>query len=70
MFGATAPVAILDGTGMYKGIKGTLMLTETFAGYGPFYTTGAHKGQCNTSPNATPTAQWGSVTGVGTVKFV
>jgi len=45
------------------------MLTETFAGYGPLYKTGAHKGQCNTSNNATPTAQWGSVTGVGTVTF-
>jgi hypothetical protein len=45
------------------------MITETFAGYGPFYESGAHKGQCNTSENAMPTAFWGSVTGVGTVKF-
>lgn len=69
VFSATAPVTLFNGTGMYKGIKGTLMLTETFAGYGPFYKTGAHKGKCNTSNNATPLAQWGSVTGVGAVKF-
>lgn len=69
VFGATAPAKVFNGTGMYKGISGTLMLTETFAGYGPFYKTGAHKGQCNTSNNATPLAQWGSVTGAGAVKF-
>ncbi len=68
-FSATAPAAISNGTGDYKGISGTIMLTETFAGYGPYYTTGAHKGTCNTSNNATPTAQWGAVTGVGTVKY-
>ena len=66
---ATAPAAISNGTGAYKGISGTIMLTETFAAYGPYYTTGAHKGKCNTSNNATPTAQWGAVTGVGTVKY-
>ena len=69
VFSATAPAAISNGTGAYKGISGTLILTETFAGYGPFYTTGAHKGKCNTSNNSTPTAQWGAVTGVGTVKY-
>jgi hypothetical protein len=69
VFGATAPVTLFNGTGLYKGISGTVALTETFAGYGPFYKTGAHKGQCNTSNNATPIAQYGSVQGVGTVKF-
>ncbi len=69
VFGATAPVPLSKGTGLYQGITGTVMLTETFAGYGPFYKSGAHKGTCNTSNNATPTAQYGSVQGVGTVKF-
>jgi hypothetical protein len=69
VFGATAPMKVFDGTGMYKETSGTVMLTETFAGYGPFYKTGAHKGECDASENATPLAQWGSVTGVGTVKF-
>jgi hypothetical protein len=69
VFGATAPVRLMNGTGLYKGITGTISLTEMFAGYGPFYKTGAHKGMCNMSNNSTPIAQWGSVTGVGTVKF-
>jgi hypothetical protein len=69
VFGATAPAKLFDGTGMYKGISGTVTLTETFAGYGPFYKTGAHKGKCNFSNNAAPIAQWASVTGVGNVKF-
>lgn len=69
VFGATAPITVSNGTGLYKGISGTIMLTETFAGYGPYYTTGPHKGACNTSNNATPTAQYGSVQGVGTVKL-
>jgi hypothetical protein len=69
-FSATAPAKLFNGTGAYKGISGTIMLTETFAGYGPFYKNGPHKGQCEiNSPNATPIAQWGSVTGVGTVKY-
>jgi len=68
-FSATAPAALSNGTGAYKGISGTLMVTETFAAYGPFYASGAHKGKCNTSNNAKPTAQWGAVTGVGTVTY-
>jgi hypothetical protein len=69
VFGATAPAKLFNGTGTYKGISGTVTLTETFAGYGPFYKTGAHKGKCNTSNNSIPIAQWASVTGVGNVKF-
>ena len=69
VFAATAPAKLFNGTGLYKGISGTVTLTETFAGYGPFYTTGAHKGACNTSPNSVPVAQWASVTAVGTVSF-
>jgi hypothetical protein len=69
VFSATAPVPLLNGTGMYKGIKGTIVLTESFAGYGPFYKTGVRKGKCDTSNNATPLAQWASITGIGTVKF-
>ena len=66
---ATAPITLMSGTGAYKGITGTVMLTETFAAYGPFFKAGADEGKCDTSNNATPTAQYGSVQGVGTVKF-
>jgi hypothetical protein len=69
VFGATAPAKLFNGTGTYKGISGTVMLTEKFASYGPFHKTGAQKGKCNTAMNATPIAVWGSVTGSGRVTF-
>ena len=69
VFGATAPVTIASGTGLYKGIKGVGTITETFAGIGPLYKSGAKKGQCNQSNNANPIAQWGSVTGTMAVTF-
>jgi hypothetical protein len=54
VFGATAPVKLLNGTGLHKGIDGTVMVTATFAAYGPFHKTGAHTGQCNTSKRHAP----------------
>jgi hypothetical protein len=66
---ATAPAAILNGTGQYKGISGTVNLTETFAFIGPRNTKGAKKGQCNQSNNATAVAQMGTVYGTGTIRF-
>jgi hypothetical protein len=66
---ATAPVPLTGGTGAYQGISGTLTITETFAGYGPLYTSGAHKGQCNGSPSAQPLGFYVSVQGVGPVKY-
>jgi hypothetical protein len=42
VFTAIAPVKLFNGTGMYKGISGTVMLTETFAGHESFYKTGTH----------------------------
>jgi hypothetical protein len=65
----TAPVPITGGTGAYKGISGTLMITETFAAYGPLYTSGTKKGQCNQSQNAQPLGFYVSVQGIGPVKF-
>jgi hypothetical protein len=69
VFGATAPITIMDGTGAYKGISGVGTITETFAAIGPLYKSGAKKGECNTSNNANPVAQWASITGQATVKF-
>jgi len=66
---ATAPAAISDGTGAYKGIKGSINLTETFGFIAPRYTSGKKKGQCNWSNNATPVAQMGTVYGTGSVSF-
>jgi hypothetical protein len=69
LFTATGPVAFSHGTGAYAGIKGTAAITLTFGGIGPLYTSGAHKGQCNMSNNASPVAQYASVAGPGTVSF-
>ena len=39
-------------TGKFAGTSGPGAVQVYFAGYGPRYTSGPHKGQCNTSPNA------------------
>jgi len=39
-------------TGKFTGAKGPGVVVVYFAGYGPRYTSGPKKGQCNTSPNA------------------
>jgi hypothetical protein len=68
-FSVSGPVTLLGGTGMYKGIAGTVKITQTFAIIFPRYTSGANKGQCNESANVQPIAQYGSITGAGTVRF-
>ena len=68
-FKITGPITISDGTGAYQGISGKANMTIVFGGVGPFYTSGAKKGQCNTSQNATPSGLYQSITGTGTVKY-
>lgn len=65
----SGPVTLMDGTGLYAGISGTLNITETFAFIGPPFKSGSKKGQCNLSNNARPLAQYGSLTGSGAVTF-
>jgi len=60
---------VLDGTGLYKGISGTINATVTFAFIGPFYASGKNKGKCNLSNNAPTLAQYGSIQGTGNAKF-
>lgn len=45
---------VVDGmsTGKFHWTQGPGAVKVYFAGYGPRYTSGPHKGQCNTSPNA------------------
>lgn len=62
-------VTLFGGRGAYAGIAGTLEVTETFAAIGPRYRSGATKGRCNLSAAAAPVAQWGAITGVGSVRF-
>jgi hypothetical protein len=66
---ARGPVTLFNGTGLYKGIAGTLYVTATFAAILPRYTSGARKGECNTSDNAEPIVQYSAFTGAGTVRF-
>jgi hypothetical protein len=66
----TGPVTLLDGTGTYAGISGTVTVATSFAEIGPRYATGPKKGQCNMSNNAQPVAEFmGDITGAGTVSF-
>jgi hypothetical protein len=69
VFTVKGPVGLSDGTGAYKGISGTLTITETFGAVLPRYTSGAHMGQCNMNNNAQPNAQDGVVTGSGNIGF-
>jgi len=64
-----APVTLFDGTGLYKGVSGTLEMTISFAGVGRRYQTGPNKGQCLHSDTEPPLAMLGSVTGRGTIHF-
>jgi hypothetical protein len=66
---APAPSPLLDGTGAYKGITGSLTLDFTLAVVLPKYKSGQHKGQCNESSSVKPTGQLGLVTGSGVVSF-
>jgi hypothetical protein len=64
---ATGPVTLFDGTGLYKGITGTLNIIETYAFISPLSTSGQNKGKCNLSTQ--PISQYSSITGSGTVSF-
>lgn len=57
----TGPVVLSDGTGAYKGITGTLQITETFA----FVAPKTSAGKC--SDKDVPAGDFGVITGVGTV---
>ena len=65
----SAPVSVVGGTGLYKGVSGTVNLTESIGYIGATYTTGSKKGQCNMSNSAPTVGQVASVHGTGTVRF-
>jgi hypothetical protein len=54
---------LLNGTGLYAGISGSVQLTVTFAGIAPRKTSGA----CDF--NIKPHRSYTSLTGIGKVKF-
>jgi hypothetical protein len=64
-FTASAPVPIVSGTWAYAGITGSFTLTAQYA----FILPKTKSGSCNTSNNANPISQYGSVSGSGTVSL-
>jgi hypothetical protein len=66
---ATGSVTVFNGTGLYKGISGTVNVIATFGFIGPLFKSGKNKGQCNLSNSAQPVSQYTLITGNGTVSF-
>jgi len=64
-FKGSGPTTIFKGTGVYAGISGNADVIVSFVVLGP--KTAA--GKCNMAQNAQPVAQYGNVTGSGTVSF-
>jgi hypothetical protein len=62
-FTATAPITLFDGTGAYKGIRGTIKLTTTFAAI----VSRTDSGTCNVNGN--PTTALSFFQGTGRVAF-
>ena len=69
IFSGSAASAVLNGTGLYAGIKGTLHVTEIHALLASRYTTGKKKGQCKLGGNARPIAEYDSLSATGNVSF-
>jgi hypothetical protein len=68
-FAVSGPISVSKGTGAYKGISGTLTITESFSAILPRFTSGKHKGQCNEGNNVAPVASNGNISGSGKVSF-
>jgi hypothetical protein len=62
-----AAVTLTGGTGLYRGISGSVNLTEWYDFVAPRFTSGKKKGQCDFV--TTPAAQSGLIEGSGKVKF-
>jgi hypothetical protein len=62
-----APVQLAGGTGLYKGISGTLQVTEFVGFISPRYSSGKNKGQCNLG--VAPTSQLDVTIATGNVSF-
>ncbi len=66
---ASGVLPVADGTGLYKGISGSIRITISIGLTLPRYTSGPRAGMCNEGNAAAPTASLQVVTGSGTVAF-
>jgi hypothetical protein len=66
---ASGTLPVVNGTGLYKGISGSVRITLSLGLTLPRYASGAHAGQCNQSNAAQPTASLQLVEGTGSVSF-
>jgi hypothetical protein len=64
-FKGTGPTKLFKGTGAYAGIGGTVNVELSLVAIAPK----TASGKCNMTQNAQPVAQYGNVTGSGTVSF-
>ncbi len=69
IFSGTSATVVLNGTGLYAGINGTLHTTELHALLASRYTSGKNKGQCKVGGNARPIAEYNSLSAAGKVSF-
>ena len=67
IFSGTAPAPVLNGTGRYAGIKGTLKVTQLHVLVASRYKTGKLKGQCDKA--GTHVHHYDSLSATGNVSF-
>jgi hypothetical protein len=69
IFSGSSTSAVLNGTGLYAGIRGTLQVTQIHALLASRYTTGKKHGQCKLDGAAGPIAEYDSLSATGKVNF-
>jgi hypothetical protein len=66
---ASARAPLYDGTGLYKGIHGSVKITARLGIIGARVKTGPHKGECDHDDNAEPVHIYEAVIGSGKITF-
>jgi hypothetical protein len=69
IFSGSSTSTVLNGTGLYTGIKGTLRTSQLHALLASRYSSGKNKGQCKLGGNARPLAEYDSLSATGKVSF-
>lgn len=69
IFSGSSTGTVLNGTGLYTGIKGTLHTTELHALLASRYTSGKNQDHCKLGGNVRPIAEYDSLSATGNVNF-